>query len=66
MFGKKKKKKKMDAQVMPIEERIEHLEKTAAHNAESKDALLDAIEKEAQKIQSISDDCCLGSKKRNK
>lgn len=67
MFGKNKKKKKaVDAQAMPIEERIKHLEKTAQHNAESKMALLDAIEKEAQKIHSISEDCSCGSKRRNK
>jgi hypothetical protein len=61
MFGNKKpkpkKKKAVDAQVMPIETRIEHLEKTAAHNEESKEALLDAIDKELLKIS----DCAEGT-----
>lgn len=56
MFGKKKKPKKLDAQVIPIEERIAHLENIAAHNEESKIALLDAIEKELDKISEVGDE----------
>jgi len=55
MFGKDKKKKKLDAQVMPIEDRIESLETTKAHNEEAQVALLEAIDKELSKISEHAD-----------
>jgi len=56
MFSRKStKKKKLDAQVMPIEARIESLEKAAVANEESKLALAEAIEKELDKISKCAE-----------
>ena len=57
----KKKKKRLDAQAVPIEDRIDSLEKTAKHNAESKDAIFNAIQLELKKIKNCAE---TSSKKR--
>lgn len=60
MFNKKNKKpkakKSLDAQVIPIEDRVEHLEKIAASNEESKVAMLEAIDAELAKISKTAKD----------
>jgi len=52
----KRKTKSLDAQAVPIEERIDKLEKTAQHNQQSKTELSNAIDKAINKI----DDCVDG------